>query len=286
MEWIFILAVVVVGVLVVRAYNQRELTRQRGVQRDLDELTAVKKATEEDITVLGEELQRLDDEVAGHELDEAARADYQRALDAYEAAKQSLASVTIAEEISNVTSILDDGRYAIACVRARVAGEPIPARRPPCFFNPQHGPSVRDVPWSPPGGVVRDVPACALDAQRVEAGAEPDSRQVMLGTRRVPYWEAGRAFGPFTAGYFGAFGLVNALFLGTVMGAVLGGDGDGSYDEGYQDGQDSDSADGSGDGSGDGGDSGGSDFDASGGFDSGGWDGGGGDFGGGDFGGF
>lgn len=287
MEWIVIIALLVVVVLLLRSSSQRQLRQQEPMtQHHLDQLSAVKTAAEEDITVLGEELQRLDNDVAGHDLDEGARADYQRALDAYEAAKESLSKVFTPAEIANVTQILDDGRYAIACVRARVAGEPIPPRRPPCFFNPQHGLSVRDVKWAPSGGVERDVPACALDAGRVEAGGDPDARQVMLGARRVPYWEAGSAYVPFAAGYFGAFGLMNVLFMGTMMGAFFAGM-DGSYSEGYEDGQDdaSDSDD-----SGDGGDAGGSDYDASGGYDSGGYDSGGfdggGDFGGGDFGGF
>ena len=100
--------------------------------------------------------------------------------------------VTKPEDIRDVTAILEDGRYAIACVRARLAGEPLPARRPPCFFNPQHGPSTDDVEWAPPGGDPRPVPACAADAERVLAGAEPDVRKVAVGAGRRPYWEAGR----------------------------------------------------------------------------------------------
>jgi len=297
MEWLLILAVLVVAVVFIRRNNQQQLKAQtKVIEAELDQLTAVKSAADEDITVLGEELQLLDLEVAGRELEEAAKADYRRALDAYEAAKQSLAAVQIPDEISNVTSIVDEGRYAIACVRARLAEEPVPARRPPCFFNPQHGPSVRDVTWAPPGGVLRAVPACALDAERVETGADPDSRKVMLGTRRVPYWEAGSSFGPFALGYFGAFGVMNVIFLGTMMGAVVGGF-NGGYDQGNSDGQpessnddsggsehDASASDSGGDGAGDlsGGDAGGAD---TGGVDSAGGDFGGGDFGGGDFGG-
>ena len=59
---------------------------------------------------------------------------------------------------------------------------------------------------TPPGGATREVPACALDAERVRAGAEPDTRQVMVGTQRVPYWQGGRAYRPYAAGYFGGFG--------------------------------------------------------------------------------
>jgi hypothetical protein len=292
MDWLVILAVVVIVVLVIRSANRRQLNDHERAHPQFGQLTAVKQATEDDITALGLDLQKLDTDLAGVELDEGARADYQRALDAYEASKQSLAAVTTPSEISNVTTILHEGRYAIACVRARVAGEELPPRRPPCFFDPRHGVSVRDVTWAPDGGEPRQVPACALDAERVESGAEPDARKVMLGSQRVPYWQAGRSFGPWTAGYFGAFGALEGLFLGTMMGGILAGGFGGLGDDSSDDGSD-------GGDSSDGGDFGSSDYDASGGYDSGGYDSGGydsgydggggfdggGDFGGGDFGG-
>src|SRR3954466_7444423 len=118
----------------------------------------------------------------------------------------------------------------MAWVRARVAGAPLPTRRPPCFFDPRHGLSVEDVPYAPPGGAQRDVPACALDAERVRAGAEPDIRQVMVGSRRVPYWQGGRAYQPYAAGYFGAFGPMNMMFMGMMLGGGFDGLGDGLGD--------------------------------------------------------
>jgi hypothetical protein len=294
-EWI-VIGLIVVGLLLWRRNSQlragggpRQLDRagQRPERRlSAEELAGVRRAADEDVTQFGEELQGLDTDLAGHDLDEGTRQDYQRALDAYEDAKTSVAAVQQADDVQHVTEILGDGRYAVACVRARVAGGPLPPRRPPCFFNPQHGPSVRDVEWTPEGGSVRQVPACALDAERVEAGAEPASRQVMVGSRRMPYWQAGPAFAPFGAGYFGGFGLMEGLFVGTLLGSSMGFGGDGSFDsgyaDGYQDGQDS--GDG-GDGGGDGGDSGGGDYGGGDGGDFGGGDFGGGDFGGGDFGG-
>jgi hypothetical protein len=69
----------------------------------------------------------------------------------------------------------------------------------------------------PPGGTQRDVPACALDAERVEAGADPDIRQVMVGSRRVPYWQGGRAYQPYAAGYFGTFGPMEWMFMGMLF---------------------------------------------------------------------
>src|SRR5215210_4283250 len=200
MELVVIL-LVLAGVLVVVGYTSK-VGKQRALERKTAELEPVKKLAFEDITALGEQLQELDLELAGQELDGGQRADYQRALDAYESAKTAGEAITDPEHIKNVTEILEDGRYAIACVRARVAGEPLPTRRPPCFFDPRHGLSVIDVPWTPPGGTTRQVPACALDAERVRAGAEPDSRQVMVGAQRMPYYEGGRAYAPYAAGYF------------------------------------------------------------------------------------
>src|SRR5699024_7778970 len=142
--------------------------------------------------------------------------------DAYESAKAAVAAAREPDDIRHVTEILEDGRYAISCVRARVDGEPLPTRRAPCFFDPRHGLSVGDVSYTPPGGVARDVPACQLDAERVRSGADPDVRKVMVGPQRVPYWEGGRALAPYTAGYFSAFGFMPALFMGTMMGSMLG----------------------------------------------------------------
>ncbi len=204
----------VIGVVVTVARRRREA---RELERRTSELEPVKKLAFEDITALGVELQELDYDLAGHELDAGAHADYQRALDAYESAKTAGDRIAEPEHIKHVTEILDDGRYAIACVRARVAREALPTRRPPCFFDPRHGLSVADVPYVPPGGTQRDVPACALDAERVRAGAEPDIRQVMVGSQRVPYWQGGRAYQPYAMGYFGAFGPMEWMFMGMLF---------------------------------------------------------------------
>jgi hypothetical protein len=175
--------------------------RAQGRDRAQD-LAQVRKLCEEDITLLGEQLRRLDAETASHPLDDAARLDYQTALDAYESAQRTVLRITDADEISKVTDTLSSGRYALACVQARVAGRPLPELRVPCFFNPQHGPSVIDVDFTPRGRGTRRVPACAMDAARLKAGEKPEIREVEIGGRRVPYFEAGAAYFPYGEGYF------------------------------------------------------------------------------------
>ena len=96
------------------------------------------------------------------------------------------------------------------------------AERPPRSFDPRHGLSVADVPWTPPGGTPRDVPACALDVERVRAGAAPDARMVMVGSQRVPYWQGGRAYAPYASGYFGAFSPMDWMFAGLLFGGLGG----------------------------------------------------------------
>src|SRR3712207_2561234 len=131
------------------------------------DVDAARRAAEEDVTRFGEELQRLDLDVKMAAVDEAMLQDWQRALDSYEAAKHALEMVQQPDDVRHVTSALEDGRYAVACVRARREGKPLPQRRPPCFFNPSHGPSMVDVDWAPPGGQPRRIPVCGADADRL-----------------------------------------------------------------------------------------------------------------------
>jgi hypothetical protein len=210
------------GIAVVTAWSSRS-SKRRALERAKRELEPVKKLAYEDVTALGEQLQALDLELSGVELDAGARADYQRALDAYEAAKTSADAMTKPEDIGHATSIVEDGRYAIDCVRARVKGDPLPVRRPPCFFDPRHGISKTDVSWTFPDGSVKQVPACALDADRLRVGAAPDIRQVMVGPQRVPYWQGGPQYQPYARGYFGAFGPLDWLFVGMFADDILWG---------------------------------------------------------------
>lgn len=222
-----VLWVIALLVLGGAAYAAVQRSKRRQAELAESELAPVRTLVFEDVTVLGEELQQLDTDLAGRQLDDGQRADYQRALDSYESAKRAADRLSAKDDVKHVTEILDDGRYAMACVRARVAGEPLPTRRPPCFFDPRHGLSVEDVLWAPPGGAERDVPACALDAERVKAGAEPDTRKVMVGAQRVPYWQGGRAYEPYAAGYFAAFAPMQWMFVGMMFSGAFGGYGGG-----------------------------------------------------------
>jgi len=210
MELLLVL-VVVVGVLALVSGVSRRNQRLALERKNAADLAAVAKVVDEDVTRFGEELQRLDTEMLVTRLDEPMRQDYQRALDSYEAAKHTLGQAGRPEDLKHVTEALEDGRYAAACVIARRNGDPLPVRRPPCFFNPAHGPSSTDIEWAPPAGVPRQVPVCAADADRVAQGAEPDIRTVPQGYGRVPYWQAGPAWSPYAAGYFGAYAATGLL---------------------------------------------------------------------------
>lgn len=168
------------------------------------ELEDVRRLADEDVTVFGEQLQRLGTRVEGHELDEETRRDYQLALDAYEHAKFDAPRLREVDQISTLVDTLASGRYAIVCVRARLAGGPVPERTLPCFFNPQHGPSSRNVMWTSPRTGTRTVPACARCTAQLAAREKPEVRTVTVGGRKVPYWEAGSTYHPYSRGYFPA----------------------------------------------------------------------------------
>jgi hypothetical protein len=225
----------------------------------------VREAAEEELVALADDVRELETSVSEPRSDPAAKADYEHALLHYERASSAFDRARKVEDFEEVTGAVEEGRYAMAAAKARLEGREPPERRPPCFFDPRHGPSTRDVAWAPPGGVPRDVPACEADAVRVESGEEPSVREVPVRGERVPYWSAPAYYGPWAGGFFGG-GLLPALFVGS----MLGGFGPDVYVS-------EDAGDGGGD---DGGDFGGGDWGGGGDFGGGGGDfgGGGGDF--------
>ena len=233
---LLLLLLLVGAVLMIISSSRRSMTaapvRRQVSAADLD---ASRRAAEEDVTRFGEELQRLDTDVQMAGVDEAMLQDWQRALDSYESAKRSLEMVQSPDDVRHVTTALEDGRYAVACVRARRDGKPLPVRRPPCFFNPSHGPSTTDVDWAPPGGQQRRIPVCGADADRLAQGAEPDIRTVPQGAGRVPYWNAGPAYSPWAMGYFSMYaatGLLPAFMLGGLLASDWDGAGADGFDTG------------------------------------------------------
>ncbi len=167
----------------------------------------------EDVALLGQDLQRLDVETTTRPLDQAARDDYQAARAAHQSAQRTVATATKASEIRRVTETLGSGRYALACVQARLEGRPSPGSRVPCFFNPQHGPSLLDVIFTYSGHGTHTVPACASDVARFKARQQPEIREVEVDGRRVPYFAAGDAFAPYGEGYFAGDSSIQQLFV-------------------------------------------------------------------------
>jgi hypothetical protein len=235
-------------------------SRFRRRKREQAEFEEVRDAARDDVIALGQDIRALDLDMEMPNADPEAKTHYGLAVERYQQAEEALGRAHRPEDLQQVTELVEEGRWAMEAARAEMEGRQAPERRPPCFFDPRHGPSVTDVVWAPPGGEPREVPACAADAVRVQEGNDPAMREVAVNGQMVPYWQAGPAFAPWAGGFFGG-GLLPGLFIGSMLGGGFGG-------FGYPaDAQAADAGD-----MGDFGDFGGGDF-------------GGGDFGGGDFGG-
>ncbi|AUG79847.1 hypothetical protein CFP65_5136 [Kitasatospora sp. MMS16-BH015] len=196
--------------------------KKRREEKARAELTQLRTVVDEDITAFGEELDRLDFQPGAASADDAQRADYSKALESYEQAKQAMDAAKQPTDVTAVTEALAEGRYALAALDARRNGRALPERRPACFFDPRHGISVRDTQWAPAGGAPRTVPACQADLDRLALGADPEIRTVQTEHGREPYWNAGPAYSPWAGGYFGG-GMLPALLVGTALGSVLSG---------------------------------------------------------------
>jgi hypothetical protein len=210
------------GVLVVGGGGVMLARRSRRRREEAHELDVAKDQVRDELVALGDGLRELDLDVEMPGADPAAKEDYGRAVGAYDRANQAWTTARHVDDLAPVGAALEEGRWAIASARARLEGHAPPERRAPCFFDPRHGPSTRDVEWAPPGGAPRAVPACEADAQTVEQGIDPGFRQVLVNGSSVPYWAAGPQLSPFYAGgMFGGFGIGTGLLGGLMLGSML-----------------------------------------------------------------
>jgi hypothetical protein len=245
--WIVGLVIGGAVLLVVLAVRRRRRT---------EELNQVKTVAREDLVALAEDVSGLDAEVEGNP---KAKEAYTRALDEYARADDAFDRARSPRDLAAVTSAVSKGRYEMESAKAFLAGGEPPEQRPPCFFDPRHGTSKRDVWWNAPYRGRTLVPACEADALKIDAGEEPDTRQVRVNGSERPYWDAPSYYGPWAGGFYGG-GLLPGLLIGSALGSTWGGASDATAAPGAN-------------------------------LDSGGWDSfdsgdfGGGDFGGGDFGG-
>lgn len=233
---------IVVGVIVLLAVLGGFMIWRPIRKRRQRELGEAKSAAQDDLIALSTGLTDHDADISIRSNPEAA-AEQQAALNAYERGTAALDAARNVKEMGSVSRSIAEGQYHLASARALADGQPRPARRPACFFDPRHGMSVRDVLWTPPdGGPPRMVPACADDARKVEQGIEPEMRQVEVRGAPVNYVNAG-----FAPAYWGGYGLLPGMFTGFLLGEALsggfgypggyfGGYGDGDYDRNFGDG--------------------------------------------------
>jgi hypothetical protein len=197
--------------------------RSRRSRKQSAALAEVKETANDDLVALASDVSDLDDDVEAPTASPQAKDHYRRALDHYSKANASFDRARRPEDMQAVTKQLADGRYEMESAKALLEGRPVPEKRPPCFFDPRHGTSVRDVWWTPPWGEAKQVPACARDAAAVERGEEPETRQVLVGGRRTPFWNAPAYYGPWMGGYYGGFGgggLLSGLLIGSLLGSA------------------------------------------------------------------
>ena len=191
--------VLVLGTLAAGAGGLIVFSKRKKAKIEAQQLAQVRETLDEDITAFGESLDSVDSNAI---TTDENRADWMAALDQYDKSKKASETMRHPQQAATVTEALDEGRFRVACVQARLAGEPLPDRRPPCFFDPRHGLSVKDVSYMPMGTAsARDVPACAACAA---AASMPGAFAVMpapatpcLGLRQTggaAWWVGGRSW--------------------------------------------------------------------------------------------
>ena len=216
---LLLLVVLTVAVIILLDLLLVQLTSRQRRQTSSHEFEDVRVLANEDIMALGDDLRGLEigldadnDNPMAVRDNQYAHESLQQGIDAYERARTP-------EELAPVSTALEAGRYLMTRARARFEGSELPRRRPPCFFDTRHGPSVDDVGWMPDNGPARPVPACEDCMKIVAGGAEPQPRTVVSNGKRMPFYDAPPHFESWFGGYFGgaAADLVQGFALGRAL---------------------------------------------------------------------
>ena len=215
-----VLAVAGLVVLSVLLALARENRSQRRTIQIGNQFSEAKAAAQEDLDALADDLRNLNVDLQADEADNPQGvSQYTRAYEQLERAGQAFEQASSPADLAPVSSAVESGRYSMSAARALFERRDPPRRRPPCFFDTRHGPSVNDIGWEPPYGPPRPVPACAACMGQVVAGNQPQPRRVRAGLRRVPFYEAPPHFESWFGGYFG--GAAADLVAGFPLGKAL-----------------------------------------------------------------
>jgi hypothetical protein len=204
-----------VGLALTLENRSEQRTLRSGVQ-----LSEAKATSREDLDALASDLRNLNVDLQAEEAgNPGAVNQYTRAYEYLERAEEAFDRASSPADLAQVSSALESGQYAMAAARAMFERRDPPRRRPPCFFDTRHGPSVHDVGWEPPEGPPRPVPACRACMQQVASGVQPQPRRIRTALRRVPFYDAPPHFESWFGGYFG--GAAADLVAGFPLGKAL-----------------------------------------------------------------
>ena len=156
---------------------------------------------------LAEAQSRLDGAVVAERIIEVHRA----AQTIRREAEEALHGAATPDELVEAIGLLAAGRQRLAIEEAYLVAEAPPVERPPCFFDPSHGPGFTDAAWTTVRYGTRSVPVCLQDAVLLAAGVRPDSRTVEVDGHPVAYWAAREQTAAYLLGYFGGHPLLGWL---------------------------------------------------------------------------
>jgi hypothetical protein len=215
--------VLAIAGLVALAALVRLVLRDRSARQTVRSGHAFSEAravSEEDLRSLADDLRNLDVDLQAEEGNNPRAVNQlTRAYEQLERAEEAFERAGSPTDLAQVSSALETGRFAMAAARALFERRDPPRRRPPCFFDTRHGPSVDDVGWEPERGPPRPVPACPACMRQIATGGRPRPRRVRTGLRRVPFYEAPPHFESWFGGYFG--GAAADLVAGFPLGRAL-----------------------------------------------------------------
>ena len=208
----FIILLVVVAGLVLVVWFVMRRSKKSGERRSAEAIAEARGEIRKQLDAMANQILEISDHVSATSSTEDNRY-LQEASATFTEASELFEDAKGLPEVEALSDRLDVACWQLDAAQAVAEGKPVPPKPAPeerhaCFFDPTHRGPFEDAELKTSVASARTVRVCRVDAAKLRAGDQPDSRMIEVGGRSVPAASAPRSHGGGGMGAMDVFSVI------------------------------------------------------------------------------
>ena len=208
----FVILLVIVAALVLIVWFVVRRSKKSGERRSAEAIEEARGEIRKQLDAMANQILEISDHVSATSSSEDNRY-LQEASATFTEASELFEDAKGLPEVEALSDRLDVARWQLDAAQAVAEGKPVPPKPDPeerhaCFFDPTHSGPFEDAELKTSVASARTVRVCSVDAAKLRAGDQPNSRMIEVGGRSVPAASAPRSYGGGGMGAMDVFSVI------------------------------------------------------------------------------